>query len=292
MDFQNQLRIEQKIVNDYLNRMMDIKEAPKSIVDGMSYSLLAGGKRIRPVLANAICKALGGDSEEILPFACSIECIHTYSLIHDDLPSMDNDDYRRGKLTNHRVFGEAHAILAGDGLLNLAFETMIETVKKYNYKPKFIMAMEEICRASGVRGMIGGQIIDIESEGKKIEIETLYKMHEKKTGALIEASCIAGCVISERFEMIDIVKDYSKNLGIAFQIVDDILDYTGTLEKLGKNVGVDAANKKSTFVSLLGLEESQKLAEQYTENALKRAEYIDKSGFITSLTQYLLNRES
>jgi geranylgeranyl diphosphate synthase type II len=189
MKFTEEIIKKQKMVNDYLDKLMQIHEAPEIIIEGMKYSVTAGGKRIRPILALSICSGLGGNIEDAMPLACSIELIHTYSLIHDDLPAMDNDDLRRGKPTNHKVYGEANAILAGDALLNYAFECIFDTIEKNNYQPRFVKCGSIIAKAAGVTGMIGGQVTDIESEGKDMDLQQLIKMHRMKTGALIEAAC-------------------------------------------------------------------------------------------------------
>ena len=291
MLFQEKLKLKQNLVETRIKDLIEIKDTPAIIVEAMKYSLLAGGKRVRPILTEVVCTALGGKTKEVMNLGCAIEMIHTYSLIHDDLPAMDNDSLRRGKPTNHIVFGDAMAILAGDGLLNYAFEVVFRECINSGFDARFIKAGEIIATASGVSGMIGGQVIDIENEGKAIEIDDLYKMHRKKTGALIEAACLIGCVVSGNMKYYDIVKEYSQNLGIAFQIIDDILDYTGDEKKLGKNIGSDLENNKATFVSLLGIDESKKLAEQYSLDAKKLAEEIDKDGFLVKLTEYLLHRE-
>lgn len=291
MDFKKQLEEKQERVNSYLEELLKQIEAPREIVEAMSYSLMIGGKRIRPVLTLSIGEALGGSQAEIMPFAAAIEFIHTYSLIHDDLPAMDNDSMRRGKPTNHKVFGEAFAILAGDGLLNYAFETMLDAAENFGCRPKFIRAASLVAKASGARGMIGGQVIDIKSEGRSIDIDTLYEMHSKKTGALIEASCLIGGILSEREDKLQNIAEYSKNLGFAFQIVDDILDYVGDSKKLGKSVGKDRENGKSTFISLLGISESKKLASEYSYKAREIADDLDPSGFLSKLTEFLLNRD-
>lgn len=292
MNFIDELNRRQEVINNYLKELMKIEDAPLSIIEAMSYSLLSGGKRIRPILAMSFCEALGGTIEQVLPYSCAIELIHTYSLIHDDLPAMDNDDLRRGRPTNHKVFGEAKAVLAGDSLLNYAFEIMMNDVVKNKCENKFVEAAKIISSASGVRGMIGGQVIDIESEGKQLDINKLIEMHSKKTGALIEASCLIGCMIAEKQERADDIKEYSKCIGITFQIVDDILDYIGDAKKLGKNIGSDAAKNKSTFVSLIGIDKSKEMAKLYTEKAQNIAGNIDKTGFLSKLTDYLLNREN
>ena len=292
MEFSLELKVKQNIINTRILELINVDDAPRSIVEAMKYSLLAGGKRIRPVLSLSICAGLGGNSEEVLNLACALEFIHTYSLIHDDLPAMDNDDLRRGKPTNHKIFGEAMAILAGDGLLNYAYEIIFNEIIKSGINSNYVYAGEIIARCAGIKGMIGGQVIDVENEGKNIDINKLYEMHRKKTGALIEAACTLGCCISNKIEKMDNINEYSKNLGIAFQIVDDILDCTGNSEELGKNIGSDIANNKSTFVSVLGLNKSIELAKEYTEKAEHYANIIDKTQFLLYLTHYLLNRKS
>lgn len=292
MDFTASLQNVQHMIDENLRKLINDDYSDSNIVKAMSYSLLAGGKRVRPVLSVAICKALGGNMDEILNIGSAIECIHTYSLIHDDLPAMDNDALRRGKPTNHIVFGEANAILAGDGLLNFAFEIIFKEILKNNCDKRFIQAGELISRAAGVIGMIGGQVIDMENEGKQIELDQLYKMHSKKTGALIEAACLSGVYISGNLEALELVKEFSSRIGVAFQIVDDILDYTGDEIVLGKKIGSDKQNGKATFVSLLGIEESKELADKLTIEAKRYAEQIDVSGFLMDFTEYLLKRQN
>lgn len=294
MNFLGELKEYQNIIDKNIINLIKIKDCPESIAQGMEYSLLAGGKRIRPILSLSVCKALGGNTEDVLNLGCAIEFIHTYSLIHDDLPAMDNDDLRRGKPTNHKVFGEAKAILAGDGLLNYAYEIIFSEIVNNKYDARFVNCGEIIAKAAGVKGMIGGQIIDIENEGVTLPLERLYEMHRKKTGALIEASCLVGCILSNQKESTDLVLNYSQNLGMAFQIVDDILDCTGDVTKLGKNIGSDEENNKSTFVSILGLNQSIELANEYSKKAMSLARQIEKDndGFLLNLTEYLLHRES
>jgi len=291
LNFENMLKEKQDMINSALEKIISDEGAPQDIKLAMNYSLLAGGKRIRPVLALTICQGLGGVIEEVLPYACAIECIHTYSLIHDDLPAMDNDELRRGKPTNHKVFGEALAILAGDGLLNYAFEVMLKDAFAKGER-RFVEAAYVLAKASGISGMIGGQVIDIESEGKQIDADTLYHMHRLKTGALIQAPCVMGCIIAGAEEHRKAAELYGSSLGLAFQIKDDILDYSGDASKLGKATGMDSANHKPTFVNTFGLEKSQALAEKYTNEALKLTEELDKSGFLRELTEYLLIREN
>ena len=291
MDFKDEMLTKQKVVNDYLMKCMEIKCSPQIILDSMKYSLFAGGKRIRPILAISICEALNGEVKDVLPFAASLEMIHTYSLIHDDLPAMDNDKYRRGKLTNHMVYGESIAILAGDGLLNYAFENIFDFLT-INPCKKNISAARVIAKAAGVSGMIGGQVIDIQSKDKKIDEKTLHDMHRLKTGEMIKASCLTGAIIAEANNSMDIVEEYGNNLGIAFQIVDDILDYTGDEKDLGKTIGKDKKSDKPTFISMYGVEKSRELAALYTEKAAKNAKIIDKKGFLLELTNYLLKRKN
>lgn len=293
MTFRNKFEQKQSMIEAELTSIFIglIKDAPEIIREAMQYSLMAGGKRIRPMLAETVCTALGGLREDVMAMGCAIEMIHTYSLIHDDLPAMDNDELRRGKPTNHIVFGEAMAILAGDGLLNCAFETIFSKCISSGFDMRFVKAGELIAKASGVSGMIGGQVIDMQNEDREIQLEQLYKMHEKKTGALISAACLTGCLISGKTNAYDTVKEYSQNLGIAFQIVDDILDCIGDAQKLGKKTGSDVYNNKSTFVSVLGLEESKKLASYYSLEAKRLAGEIDCDGFLSELTDFLLHRE-
>ncbi|HOQ38024.1 MAG TPA: polyprenyl synthetase family protein [Acetivibrio sp.] len=296
MNFKDQLEEYVVLVNEYLDKYVVEKDLPeKSIYSAMRYSLLAGGKRLRPVLSLAVCDMLGGRREDVLPFACAVEMIHTYSLIHDDLPAMDNDDYRRGRLTNHKVYGEALAILAGDGLLNLAFELLLESILKSNENRDLkIRAAAIIAKASGVEGMIAGQVIDLESENKKIPSDILDRMHRCKTGALIKAPVVSSAVLCGADE--DSVKKlecFAQNLGLAFQIKDDILDVEGSLEKLGKKTGSDAQNEKSTYVSLYGLENSKNMLNEITEKAvIILKDFGEKAVFLEELAKYLVNRDN
>ena len=263
----------------------------KTIYDAMAYSLFAGGKRIRPVLALA-CAELFDSGEKVLPFACSLEMIHTYSLIHDDLPCMDNDDLRRGKPTNHKVYGEAMAVLAGDALLTKAFEI---SVKFSELSPEqTLREIEVLATAGGTEGMIGGQVIDIESEGKRVDAKTLYALHLNKTGALIIAAAKLGAIAGGASEDdIKNLSEYAKNLGLAFQIKDDILDVEGDSDILGKMTGVDEINEKTTFVSLYGLEKSKQMLDEYTKKAKANLKpYGKKAEFLEELADYLLKRKN
>lgn len=295
MEFNENQKRYQNIVNNFLDECIKENELiEKSIYSAMRYSLLAGGKRLRPVLSLAVCDMLGGSIEEVTPFACAIEMIHTYSLIHDDLPAMDNDDFRRGRPTNHKVYGEALAILAGDGLLNMAFELMLNsTSNNCNNIENKVKAMAYIAKASGVRGMIGGQVVDIESENTEVTVETLEYMHRCKTGALIKAPVVSAAIIcGASLEEQQKLEKYAEGIGLAFQIKDDILDVEGNIEKLGKKVGSDAANKKTTYVSLYGLEKSKQMLKNTTEEAIRNLEgFGTKAAFLKELAEYLVIRE-
>ena len=295
MDFKQKYQSFIDIINKYLDEYFTMEDLlEKSIYDSMKYSLMAGGKRVRPVLSIAVCDMLEGNVKEIIPFACAVEMIHTYSLIHDDLPSMDNDDYRRGRLTNHKVYGEALAILAGDGLLNSAFELMLEACTNGGNLPQKIKAMTIIANASGPKGMIAGQVIDMESENKEVSSDILERMHNCKTGALIKAPVLASAVVSNasQEELIQLER-FAANLGLAFQIKDDILDIEGNSQKLGKNIGSDEANKKSTFVSIYGLEKSKEMLHRITGEAIESLSLFGTKGdFLRSFAHYLLIREN
>ena len=296
MNFKEQLGKYVDLVNEHLDKYVVEKELPeKSIYTSMRYSLLAGGKRLRPILSLAVCDMLGGRIEEVLPFACAVEMIHTYSLIHDDLPAMDNDDYRRGRLTNHKVYGESLAILAGDGLLNMAFEVLFESILKSKENQELkIRAAAVIAKAAGIEGMIAGQVIDLESENKKISADVLDRMHRHKTGALIKAPVISAAVLCGADEdSIKKLECFAQNLGLAFQIKDDILDVEGSSEKLGKKVGSDTQKEKSTYVSLYGLEKSKKMLNEITEKAVMSLKYFgEKAVFLENLAKYLVNRDN
>jgi len=296
MDFKEKMDFYVHMVNDALEQMLGLDDSEqKKVREAMRYSLLAGGKRLRPVLSLAVCDALDGDIEQVLPFACATEMIHTYSLIHDDLPSMDNDDYRRGRLTNHKVFGEAMAILAGDGLLNYAYEVMLDYVCKNrdNIYAK-IEAMRIIAKFSGIDGMIGGQVVDLECEGKHISPELLEYMHRHKTGALIKAPVLAAAAICNASpEQKASLEKYAGNLGLAFQIRDDILDVEGNVEEMGKSAGKDKAKNKSTFVTFYGLDKSKEMLHQITAEAIDSlAVFGEKGCFLRQLAEYLVTRNN
>ena len=257
------------------------------LIEAIKYSVKAGGKRIRPVLMIETAKLLGLSVEDIMPFAISIELIHTYSLIHDDLPAMDNDDYRRGKLTNHKVYGEAMAILAGDALLNLAYETMLRASLSINK----MNATRLISRFAGYTGMIGGQATDVRYEGKPLDEEVLKFIHANKTGKLLTASVLApSCIAGDAY--IDNLRQYGENLGMLFQVTDDILDATSTTDVLGKTVLKDAKSNKLTFVSLYGVDKAKQLAVNYYNNAINSIKNVSGNDFLLGLAEYVLQRKS
>lgn len=284
----------QKIIDKRLDFLLQEK-SPKIIYDAMRYSVFAGGKRLRPILCMLCYQSLSQnpEPENILDIACAIELIHTYSLIHDDLPAMDNDTLRRGKPTNHVVFGEAIAILAGDGLLNLAMEISLDWICKNQYKKEFIEAARYFFKCSGVEGMIGGQVIDIVNSGGEINNENLIKeMHIKKTSRLIQASCVCGAIVAKSLpDTIQEIEEFGENLGLAFQIRDDVLDFIGDEKKLGKSTLKDRNSKKNTFVTFYGLDKAQEYVELYSKRAIEIIQKYDKTGLLVELTRYLVNRE-
>lgn len=294
MNFKEELKNRVANIEDLLNDYMPKVEGyQKTIFDSMNYSLKAGGKRLRPILTLEACKLVGGNEKDAYPFAVAIEMIHTYSLIHDDLPALDNDDLRRGRKTNHKVYGEAMAILAGDGLLNYAYEIMLRESLSKGEPEKYLKAINEIAKASGIYGMIGGQVVDIESEGKSIDMEKLDFIHMNKTAAIIIGCMRAGAIIGGASEEeLENVTKYAKNIGLSFQIVDDILDIVGDEAKLGKKVGSDIDNEKSTYPSLIGLEKSKETANKLIEEAKMSIDYINKdSEFLNNLADYIVDRE-
>ncbi len=263
-----------------------------SLLESECYSLFAGGKRIRPTLTLEFCRLFGGEDAAALPFACAVEMIHTYSLIHDDLPCMDDDDLRRGKPTNHKVFGEAIALLAGDSLLTGAFEAAASNTEAGTEASA--MAVAYLASCAGRYGMIGGQIMDIEGEKKKLSPDALMKLHSLKTGALISAACVLGA-LAAGYRLGDPVMEnvvtYAENIGLAFQIVDDILDATGDEAELGKRVGADAEREKNTFLSFYSLEEAQFYADRLTEEAIRAVKGFEGSDVLVALAEWLAKRK-
>ena len=263
----------------------------KTLLEAEQYSLFAGGKRIRPVLTLEFCRMFGGRDEAALPFACAVEMIHTYSLIHDDLPCMDNDDLRRGKPTNHKVYGEAVALLAGDALLTGAFEAAATNTAVT--AEIAAIATAYLATGAGRYGMVGGQIMDMEGEHRKLSPEELLKLHSLKTGALISAACVLGALaagISLQDSAMEKVITYAENIGLAFQIVDDILDRTGDEKTLGKRVGMDAEHEKNTFLSFYGVEEAQFYADRLTAEAIDAIRNYEGSETLVSLAKWLAAR--
>ncbi len=294
MVFKEQLMNYIDLVNENLSSYFQQENGYNNIlIESMKYSLFAGGKRLRPILALASYDLFGKDFREVLPYACALEMIHTYSLIHDDLPAMDNDDYRRGKLTNHKVYGEGIAILAGDGLLNYSFEIMLDHALKQKNMYPYIRSIKEIGNSAGIHGMIGGQVVDLDSENKQVNEETLKYIHLNKTAALITAPLKIGAIIGGANEDdIKAMEEVGLNLGLAFQIKDDILDVVGDKNKLGKNTGSDIEKHKATYPSLFGLENSINKVEELTDNVkVLLKPYNGKSEFLLDLSNYLLNRE-
>ncbi len=274
-------------IESAIDKYLPLQENPqKTIYEAMRYSVLGGGKRLRGVLVKACCLLAGGNPDEAMPFAAAIEMVHAYSLVHDDLPAMDNDDMRRGKPTNHLVYGEAMAILAGDGLLGYAFETVLKNAKPGENTWK---ALEILALAAGPSGMIGGQVVDMESENKKIDYDTLVYLQNHKTGALIEAACLIGATVAGADDrLIEKLRSYAGKIGLAFQVKDDILDVTGDEKLLGKPTGSDSESNKSTFVTECGVEKAQMLVEKLTREAVAEAADINEYGdFLSWLAQYL-----
>ncbi len=294
MTIQSQTQRYKDAVDTAIEQALSSTGLPQqAVIDAMRYSLEAGGKRIRPILTLAFCEACGGDITAATPFAAAVEMIHCYSLIHDDLPCMDNDDMRRGKPSCHIAFGESTALLAGDGLLTEAFAMIARSPKEYGTDPAAALeAAEVLSRRAGIYGMIGGQVIDLSLEnGAAATPELLSKMDEYKTSALIQAACEMGVIAAGAGEeKRAVAAEYGLHLGLAFQIIDDILDVTADEQALGKPVGSDKDSNKTTYVSVYGLERARILAEESTARALGALAEFDSPPFLTSLTNQLLNR--
>lgn len=280
------------LLESALERELNLENAlDKTLAESMRYSLMAGGKRLRPVLLMEAAEAVGGRGEDYIHAACALEMIHTYSLIHDDLPAMDNDDYRRGKLTNHKVYGAGIATLAGDALLTLAFEVIL----RQNAEPETLCrVIREISQAAGPDGMVGGQAIDMESEGKSITMEVLREMHMGKTGALFRAAIRSGAILAGAGETeLNALTRYAEAFGLAFQITDDILDVVGDENEIGKPVGSDERNHKSTYVTLTSLDTAKQLAKDAVDDAVRALEpFGDKAWFLKELVEFLISRKN
>jgi geranylgeranyl diphosphate synthase, type II len=265
---------------------------PEVITEAMRYSLFANGKRLRPILTLAVTETLGQAAAIAMPYACGLEMIHTYSLIHDDLPCMDDDDYRRGKLTNHKVYGEAIAVLAGDALLTLAFDIMTRDIPS-GHESIALQIIQEVSKAAGARGMIGGQVADILNEGQQPDKSMLSFIHAHKTGALLTAAVRIGALAGQADQAIlDALTTYAEKLGLAFQIVDDILDVVGEAEKLGKAVGADTALEKMTYPKVYGIEESKRMVQELTDEAMTALALVPHdTTYLREIALYLLKRD-
>ncbi|MBW2056276.1 MAG: polyprenyl synthetase family protein [Deltaproteobacteria bacterium] len=296
MDIHIYLQERKKRVDAALARMLPREmDYPPSLCKAIRYSVLEGGKRIRPILAMAAFDASGGRGDSILPFACALEFIHAYSLVHDDLPAMDNDDLRRGKPTVHRVFGEAVAILVGDALLTEAFRTMSQGALDHGVDAEVAIGIiNEVSLGAGFSGLVGGQVVDIESEGRDVDLPTLEYIHSHKTGALIVTSLRTGARLAGAApEELRAITLYGEKLGLAFQIIDDVLNVVGDSERLGKKVGTDAARKKATYPGLLGTEESRRLANEIIgEGIAHLALFQDRAEPLKEIARYLASRIS
>ncbi|MBQ7774294.1 MAG: polyprenyl synthetase family protein [Lachnospiraceae bacterium] len=302
-NFEKELNCRVKDIEEIIHKYLPEEEGyQKTVLEAMNYSILAGGKRLRPMLMQETYRLFGGRGKEIEPFMAAIEMIHTYSLVHDDLPAMDNDEYRRGRKTTHVVYGEAFGILAGDGLLNLAFETAVKAFPLQQddleeIKPGLMLgiarALDVLAHKAGIFGMIGGQTADIEAEGQaQITTEQLLFIHENKTAALIQAAMMVGAILAGAgIGEIERIEKCAYNIGIAFQIQDDILDVIGSQEELGKPIGSDAKNQKQTYVTLNGLETAMEHVRQLSEEAVQIIESIDgDSTFLKELIVSLIHR--
>ncbi len=282
------------LIDEALDRYLPSAESyPPAIYGAMRYSLFGGGKRLRPILALAACEAVGGERDVALPLACALELVHTYSLIHDDLPALDDDELRRGRATSHIVFGEGVAILAGDALLTHAFGLMADPEKNPSPDPSLrLRVIHRFAEAIGCRGMIGGQVVDIQSEGREIDAETLDYIHSRKTGALIRVSLWAGGALGGGGEReLEALEGYGERVGLAFQVVDDILDEVGESRELGKPTGRDRLSRKATYPALWGLEASRRKARELMEEAVGCLEPLGKGGeLLAELAEFIILR--
>ncbi|HIW85350.1 MAG TPA: polyprenyl synthetase family protein [Candidatus Eubacterium faecipullorum] len=291
LEFENILNNDISIIENRLIQLLPrCANGQDEVVEAMRYSISNGGKRLRPVLCLEFAKACGADRYDALDFACAVEFVHTYSLIHDDLPCMDNDDMRRGKPSCHKQFGEAVALLAGDALLTQAFQILSGSSLDDS---KIASACALLAQNSGVSGMVGGQVIDLKYESQTPDMKQILAVHRLKTGALIAAACLLGCIAAGADEnKIAAASAYAYNLGVAFQIKDDILDVTGSTDELGKPAGSDAQNNKTTYVTLRGVENAQNDVEKLTESAVARLDEFENTEFLKTLSYYLVNRNN
>ncbi|HEV7402035.1 MAG TPA: farnesyl diphosphate synthase [Chthoniobacteraceae bacterium] len=292
MGLKQYLQQQQKLIDAALGRYLPrASTRPKTLHEAMRYSLFAGGKRLRPILTLAAAEACGGAAEDALPAACAVECIHTYSLVHDDLPCMDDDDLRRGRPTSHKVYGEGIAVLAGDALLTVAFEILAQPEPTGRYPGTALI--RELAAAAGSRWLIAGQVLDLEGEGRKVTAAELKFIHRAKTAALLTASLrLGGMSVNCTERQLDALTELGQAIGLAFQIIDDILDVTQTTEKLGKTAGKDAAVTKATYPAIFGLEKSRKEAHRLTDRAHQVLDVFGAKGVrLRGLADYLLQRE-
>lgn len=293
MNFQAELQQRTRQIEAVLASYLPREEGlQKTVLEAMNYSVNAGGKRLRPMLLQESCRLFGGEDAKAAPFMAALEMIHTYSLVHDDLPAMDNDEYRRGKKTTHAVYGEAMGILAGDALLNYAFEIAADAVAA-NPTKENAKAMQILAKKAGIFGMIGGQVADIASENREVDLDTVLFIHKHKTAALIEsAMCIGAALAGAYGEELQKIEQVATDVGIAFQIRDDILDVTSTTEVLGKPVGSDEKNQKSTYVSLQGLEKARQDVDMLSHRALSTLASFDRRNeFLEALIKMLISRD-
>lgn len=292
-DLKAYLKTKQQTIEAALDRFLPPATLPPAILhESIRYSVLAPGKRLRPTLTLAAAEAVGGRAEDVLPTACALECIHAFSLIHDDLPCMDNDDYRRGRLTNHKVYGEAMALLAGDALLTLAFQLVGENAATVPTE-RVLPTLRLLAEATGTKGMVGGQVVDMESQGQEVSYETLRYIHAHKTGALLTASVLAGALLAGASDaQRESLRAYGGHIGLAFQIADDILDVTGDEAKIGKPVGSDEERDKATYPKLFGLEESRRRAHAEVEAALATLrDFDERAEPLRAIARYIVERD-
>ncbi|WP_455714097.1 polyprenyl synthetase family protein [Anaerosporobacter sp.] len=309
-EFEERVENIERVIRDYLPEETGYQ---KTVLEAMNYSVLAGGKRLRPMLMEETFRLFGGKDEKVIaPFMAAMEMIHTYSLVHDDLPAMDNDEYRRGRKTTHVVFGEAIGILAGDGLLNFAYETACKgyeyclydenhdsldektLLDRIQYSNRFMKAMTILAKKPGIYGMLGGQVIDVEATGKSIDKSKLDVIHEWKTGALIEASMMIGAILAGANDVeVEVVRKVALSIGLAFQIQDDILDETSTMQVLGKPIHSDEKNEKTTYVTLFGIKQAKKFVEELTGQAIEQYQSLNKENeFLEALIYFLIDRKN
>lgn len=293
MNFQDELKRRTDEIEEMFRSFLPAEEGfARTMAQAMNYSMLAGGKRLRPMLIQETYRLFGGTGKVAEPFMAGMEMIHTHSLIHDDLPALDNDDYRRGRLTTHKVYGEAMGVLSGVALLNYAYETMLQAFSLTEDQDRVICALKVMAEKTGIHGMLGGQSVDVENDGKPLEKEMLDYIYRNKTSALIEASMMTGAILAGADEQqVAVVEEAAGNIGLAFQIQDDILDVTSTDEELGKPVHSDEKNNKVTYVTLFGIEEASRQVELLSEKAIKLLKSLNKNNeFLYLLIEKLINR--